>query len=370
MNYTLPLYLARRFVVQLLLVFGATLLVVVLGDLVELSREAGSRGIEDAPLLSMAFLHAPSVLNKGLPFVFLIAALTTFLGLARSSELVVLRAAGLSAWLILGAPVLLAVVLGVASFSVYNPVSAITLKQYERLDIKYFRGQDSLLSISRTGLWLRQANEAGNTVIHANRASGDGTELIGVTMYVFDGEGAMVEQIIAPSARLTPGAWQIADADRWSITQSDEGSVSRLEREVGTSTIVATDLTSNIILESFADPNALSFWDLSGFIETLELSGFSAVRHRLYMQTELSKPLLFAAMVLIGAGFSMRHVRFGGSGVMILGCVTSGFALFFLADIAEALGASGALPVPIAAWVVPVSALLYGAGLLFNLEDG
>jgi lipopolysaccharide export LptBFGC system permease protein LptF len=53
-----------------------------------------------------------------------------------------------------------------------------------------------------------------------------------------------------------------------------------------------------------------------------------------------------------------------------LGCVISGFALFFLADISEALGSSGALPVAIAAWVVPASAFMFGAGMLAHLEDG
>ncbi|MEL6583831.1 MAG: LPS export ABC transporter permease LptG [Pseudomonadota bacterium] len=368
MGFTLPFYLVFRFARQLVFVFVATLLLVVTGDFVELSREAGSRGIEDAPILSMAFLHAPSVLNKGLPFVFLIAALTTFLGFARSSELVVVRAAGVSAWKILGAPLILAVSLGVAAFGVYNPLAAATLAQFERLDVKYFRGQDSLLTISNEGLWLRQADPTGNTVIHANRASGDGTELIGVTLFTFDTSGKMIEQMAAPVAELEPGRWVINDADRWIILEGENGS--ELRQADARNTIVPTELTTNLILESFADPNALSFWSLPAFIETLDASGFSSVRHQLYFQSELAKPLLFAAMVLIGAGFSMRHVRFGSTGSMVLGCVLSGFALFFMADIAEALGSSGAVPVFLAAWVVPSSAFLFGAALLFNLEDG
>ena len=75
-------------------------------------------------------------------------------------------------------------------------------------------------------------------------------------------------------------------------------------------------------------------------------------------------------MVLIGAAFSMRHARFGGLGIMALGCVMSGFGFFFLSDIANALGASGAVPVPLAAWAPPFSAVLFAVGLLLHLEDG
>ncbi|MEO1001431.1 MAG: LptF/LptG family permease, partial [Pseudomonadota bacterium] len=106
------------------------------------------------------------------------------------------------------------------------------------------------------------------------------------------------------------------------------------------------------------------------FIATLEEAGLTAERHRLYYQTELAKPLLFVAMVLIGGAFSMRSVRFGGVGTMVLAAVFTGFVLFFVSDLTQALGGSGALPPIIAAWVPPAAAMLCAMGLLFYLEDG
>jgi lipopolysaccharide export system permease protein len=53
-----------------------------------------------------------------------------------------------------------------------------------------------------------------------------------------------------------------------------------------------------------------------------------------------------------------------------LGCVLSGFGYFFLSDIASALGSSDAVPVLIAAWAPPISAVLFALGLLLHLEDG
>jgi lipopolysaccharide export system permease protein len=114
----------------------------------------------------------------------------------------------------------------------------------------------------------------------------------------------------------------------------------------------------------------ISFWKLPKFIALLESSGFSSSRHRVYWHRLLAIPVVFFAMVLIGAAFSMRHVRFGGLGYMALGCVLSGFGYFFLSDIAAALGASGAVPVLIAAWAPPLSAVLLALGLLLHLEDG
>ena len=119
-----------------------------------------------------------------------------------------------------------------------------------------------------------------------------------------------------------------------------------------------TTLTSDEILESFAPPETVGFWDLGRFIAQMEESGFSGQRHRLFLQSELAKPALFAAMVLIGAAFALRPTRFGQTGVMILLAVLAGFALYFLKDFAESLGGRGQIPLLVAAWTPPVAAIL------------
>ena len=102
----------------------------------------------------------------------------------------------------------------------------------------------------------------------------------------------------------------------------------------------------------------MGFWDLGRFIAQMEESGFSGQRHRLFLQSELAKPALFAAMVLIGAAFALRPTRFGQTGVMILLAVLAGFALYFLKDFAESLGGRGDIPLMVAAWTPPVAAIL------------
>ncbi len=114
----------------------------------------------------------------------------------------------------------------------------------------------------------------------------------------------------------------------------------------------------------------MGFWDLGRFIAQMEESGFSGQRHRLFLQSELAKPALFAAMVLIGAAFALRPTRFGQTGVMILLAVLAGFALYFLKDFAESLGGRGQIPLIVAAWTPPVAAILLAVSLLLHLEDG
>ncbi|WP_316013093.1 LPS export ABC transporter permease LptG [Roseobacter sp. HKCCA0434] len=363
---TLGLYILRRHLRGLAIALVAALALVLIGHLVELTGNEPADPTQGAPVVTMALLFAPSILSETFPFIVLLGSLAAFLGLARTSEMVVLRAAGLSVWRILRVPLVAAAVLGCVAFGIWNPIAASALSRYEVLDARFFDGEESLLSISAEGLWLRQSGTEGQTVINATRAAPDGRELIGVQVFEFDREDRLARRLSARRAVLTDGAWQVEDARIWRF----DSDLSMLRGEEAAQVSIQTDLTSNQILESFADPEELSFWDLPRFIATLEASGFSSVRHRLYQQTELARPLMFAAMVLIAAGFSLRHVRFGSVGVQVLLCVIAGFAIFFLSDFTQALGAAGTIPVVLAAWVPPLAALMFAASLLLHLEDG
>src|SRR3546814_15193382 len=104
-----------------------------------------------------------------MPFTILFAAMATFWRLTRSHELVVTRAAGVSVWQFL-LPVLgSSVVIGMLAVSALNPLASALLSRYESLEASYMRNQESKLAVSESGLWLRQADDGGQSVIHAER---------------------------------------------------------------------------------------------------------------------------------------------------------------------------------------------------------
>ncbi|MEL7470668.1 MAG: LPS export ABC transporter permease LptG [Pseudomonadota bacterium] len=374
MRLTLWLYIARRFLGMVVATFLAVLTLVIIIDLVELLRanKQGSAGF--AELLGMAFLHAPSVTITAAPFAVLLASMACFAMLARSSELVVTRAAGVSAWRIMSPAIVVAILLGVFSFAVYNPVASAFAARFETLEQRFFERTSSRLAVSSGGLWLRQGSTEGQTVIRARRASASIERLWDLAIFEFDRKDELTRRLNARSAVLEDGNWRLNGVRRWDLIES-----AAEDRDAALTETVAiavdemripTDLTVEHINDSFAAPQTISFWKLPGFINILEDSGFSSNRHRMHWFSLLSAPIIFVAMVLIGGAFSMRHARFGGLGVMALGCVISGFGYFFLSDIASALGASGSIPVVLAAWAPPVSAVLFAVGLLLHLEDG
>ena len=85
---------------------------------------------------------------------------------------------------------------------------------------------------------------------------------------------------------------------------------------------------------------------------------------------QLALPVLLVAMVLVGDGFTMRHTRFGRTGLMVMMALALGFTLYFIRNFAAILGENGQIPVVLAAWGPPVAAVLLPLGLLLHLEDG
>ena len=365
---TLHLYFGRRFlksVFSVLFIFFAVLMLI--GLIEQIRRFGGNDEAGFGTLLVLAILSVPASLYRILPLIMILATLALFLGLARSSELVVTRAAGRSALVSLIAPLLLSVLIGVLAVAAVNPIVAATQKQYETVSAR-LSGEGSTLSVSEEGLWLRQGSRDGQTVIHSARSNLDGTMLFDVTFLGYSSEGLPTYRIEADEAELVPGAWDIRNAKEWRF---DTGAVIPEVDSFETEKMsLASNLTRSQILDSFGTPSAIPIWELPGFIARLEAAGFSARNHRTFFHMELALPVLLAAMVLVGAGFTMRHTRFGRTGIMVLAALGLGFTLYFIRNFAAILGENGQIPVVLAAWGPPVAAFLLPLGLLLHLEDG
>lgn len=358
---TLNLYFARRFLGMFLWVFGGFAGILLLIDIIDqLRRSAVSFG--QAAFLSL--MNVPESLYQILPLLMLLTGIALFLALARSSELVVVRAAGRSGLSFLFAPVAVAVLFGAFAVAFLNPLVAATSKTYDRLQTQ---GTDAVMSISSNGLWMRQGTADAQTVIRATRGNPDGSEINDVTFQTFATDGTPTERIEAQTARLVPGEWVLLNAKRWDLTQDNpELTATDAIEEIR----VATDLNQDRIRNSFGEPSSIAFWNLRSHIADLEKAGFSARSYRVWMQMELALPLLLAAMVLIAAGFTMRHARSGKTGQMVLLALMGGFAIFFLRNFAQVLGVNAQIPIALAAWGPPVAGALMALGLLLHQEDG
>jgi lipopolysaccharide export system permease protein len=359
---TLSYYVGRQFLLSFAGVFLGLMTVVFLFDLIEMMRRAATLPAATLGIvIKLSLLKQPKLAQEMTPFVVLFASMIAFFRLARTQELTVVRAAGVSVWQFLLPVVIAVLAIGGLMLGVVNPVSAVMYARYEQLEAQIFRGQSSLLAVSSGGVWLRQADGLTNSVVHATRVNPGTMQLQDVMIFTFESEDKFIGRIDAQSAELKPGYWQIHQA-----SVMTPGQPPHVENEYEH----PTEMTRERILDGFGSPETISFWDLPAFIRTLEAAGFSATRHRLYWQRSVAGPLLLFAMVLIAATFSLRPPRRGGAIQLMIGGIATGFVLFFLSNLVAALGQASSIPVILAAWAPAVVSALLGITMLLHLEDG
>ncbi|WP_299145834.1 LPS export ABC transporter permease LptG [uncultured Tateyamaria sp.] len=363
----LHMYFARRFSVALLAIAAVLGTLVVLVDLIDQTRKFADFGVGFPQRLGLTLLNVPETINQILPLIMILGTVTLFISLARSSELVVTRAAGRSAIRALVAPVGVALVLGILATTTLGPIVAATSKRYATLAETYRSGGASALSVSEEGLWLRQGSDAGQTVIRAARSNADASVLYDVSFVAYAPSGGPVRRIEAASAALQNGAWSLRKAKVWPLTAGLNPEANAITHDI---LAVPSTLTLDRIRETLGTPSGVSIWDMPDFIAQLEQAGFSARHHRVWMQAQLARPLFLIGMVLVAAAFTMRHTRFGGTGTAVLAAVLLGFALYFIRSFAQILGENGQIPLMLSAWTAPIASILLGLGLLLRTEDG
>ena len=363
LSSTLSLYMGRQYLQSVALVFLLVIMTILIADTIELLRRASGPD-KTATLeivLQMASLHIPFMAQKALPFIVLVGGIVTFAKMTRSRELVIARAAGVSVWQFLLPVLVIAALLGGLFMTVVNPLASATTSRYEQLDASYLRGTSSLLALSQSGIWLRQGDPEGQSVVHAERIDQETMTLYDTIIFLYAKKDQFVGRIDAAEARLEDGYWNLKDA-----LFSAPGEPARHRANAR----VPTDLTLERIQNSFSPPETLSFWALPSFIEVLEESGFSSVKHRPALAFAACRPLSSSVRwSLIAATFSLRFTR-RGTWMLVLGGLLTGFLLYFVSDLVLALGLSGKLPPVLAAWTPAGIFTLLGVAGLFHLEDG
>ena len=202
----LHLYFARRFAMGFLMITAVIFALIMLIDAVDQTRKFGSYDIGWQKILGLTLLNAPQTINLILPLIMILSTVALFIALARSSEMVVTRAAGRYALRALIAPVVVAFIIGALAVSMLNPIVAATSNRYLQLSESYRAGGASALSISEEGLWLRQGSATGQTVIRAWRSNADASVLYDVSFLSYDSANGPVERIEAASAALQNGS--------------------------------------------------------------------------------------------------------------------------------------------------------------------
>jgi len=361
---TLSFYFARHFAKMVGAIFLLAFLLISLVTYFEFfNRAFKGEATAGLVLAVVALFRVPNISEESLPFAVLYGSIAAFVIANRRLEMVIARAAGVSAWQFLLPACVVALLIGTLATGVYNPVAASLLSVSNNLTADVFTGKHKAVESSDGNgpVWVRQQAGDGESIIGSVQSFDEGLGLIGVTAYIFDKDGRFRERVDAARAHFYPGEWRLEDATITAISSNP--------KQAATYNL-ATNLTPNEVKRTFLKLDSVSFWTLRDLAASARHAGVSADRYELQYNVLLSRPILLLAMVLIAANVSLRFSRSRDLGRVIITGVGVGFMLYVVMKIAWDLGSGGIVSPLLAAWLPAVVAMLAGITVLLHLEDG
>jgi len=356
---TLTLYLARLFVTRIL---GVLVLLVLVLQMMQLLSESGDilavPGNGEAELWYYVTLNVPQLIARFLPYSVLLATLFTFWPLNQNSEVIAMRAAGLSAHQILAPLLLAAAGISVVSFAFNETVvapAAGKLRAWTAVDYARIPPDTGV----RSNVYLP---DHGN-ILAAARASGSGslTRLDNVTWYRRDGAGMVVEQVRSPHATFANPGWRLDRPVRFDVATTTRQDLPPL--------VVGQGVTPVQVAITSIDPDGQNLFALSRSIKALKASGRRTSELEGKWWHKLAGPLSALLMPLLGSVAAFGLARSGQLLIRAVIGMALGFAYFVVDNAALAMGNFGGYPPLIAAWAPFLLFLLVGETVLVRTEE-
>ncbi|MEI6418891.1 MAG: LPS export ABC transporter permease LptG [Sphingomonadales bacterium] len=357
---TISWYVARMFLLRTLaFIIGLVVILESLDLLGESGKILAAKGNGEADLWVYVSLRVPQLIQLFLPFSVLLATLVTLATLNQNSEVVIFKAAGLSAHQILS-PLLVAA-LGVAVLNLgFNE----TVTTRARRQLKHWQDHDYAKVPMDMGPggenWVRD----GNTLFHADAVAGLGRGMTITGLTVFQRRADKLETIImAGSARPGDriGLWQLRDVRLFDVASGRE------------SRQPAMALSSKVVPRQFTvapvNPNFVAIWRLWPQIAEQRAAGKNTDRLEVAGWHKLVGPLSCLLMPLLGSVAAFGLARSGRLFVRAVIGMALGFAFFVADNFMVAMGNFGTVPPLMAAWSPFLLFLLIGEAVLLRTEE-
>ena len=354
----IALYVARLFFTRSFAVLGGLVVILMTLDLLGTSGQILAHpGNGDAELWRYVGLRVPQLVTRFLPFAVLLGTLITLVGLNQHSEIITMKAAGISAHQIIAPLVLAGLLVAFINFGFNERVTtraSAALSAWEAVDY----GPIPPATLVHANVWVQN----GDDLILARRVSGSGdrVRLDGVTLY--DRTGGTLHRIVDGQVGLWgPNGLELAGVSEFLV---DSGQFNRMARAT-----LNRDVSPSEFTLASADPDEQDFAQLRQSIAALENAGRPTASLRAGLWHKFSGPLSTVLMPLLAAVAAFGLARSGQLFVRAVIGMALGFAYFVADNFALAMGNFGAYPPFLAAWGPFLLFLLVGETVLIRTEE-
>ena len=356
---TLTIYLAKMYVVR---IFADLVTLVLVLMMLDLLSETGDiltpEGNGQAEIWRYVTLRVPQLISRFLPYSVLLATLITLVTLNQNSEVVAMKASGLSAHQVLSPLLLAAALISALSFA-FNERIVTRANSALKAWVAVEYGDIPEESGVRANVYLAD----GDNILAASSLVGDGEGITmdDVTWYRRAPGGLILERVKASEATYANPGWALKNPKRFDV---GEATVEEIDEMV-----VAQSLTPQRIEVQSADPDGQGFFELGETIEAFESLGKRTSELRAKWWHRISGPLSALLMPLLGSVAAFGLARSGQLFVRAIIGIGLGFAYFVVDNAALAMGSFGGYPPFLAAWAPFLLFLLVGETVLIRTEE-
>ena len=351
--YTVRLYLTRSFAVLV----GLVLVLMALDLLGESGKILAVPGNGDAELWRYVGLRIPLLVSRFLPFSILLGTLIAFVGLNQNSEVVAMKAAGISAHQMLAPLIVASVGIAALAFTFNETVvvsSARVVNAWTDNDYKPIPPESGIVS----NVWLSH----GGDLVRARQVAGRGPGLHANGLTVYERQQGVIDRIVDAERAVPDGdAWRLQN-----VRVYDSGM--NLVRKAREATALH-GLSPEELTLAKVDPDETGFFELRHRIEDMERAGKSTTEARAGLWHKISGPLSILLMPLLAAVAAFGLARSGQVLLRATIGMALGFAYFVADNFSLAMGNVGAYPPVLAAWAPFFLFLLVGEAVLIRSEE-
>ena len=334
-------YISKEFIRMFLLVIASFLSLYLIIDFFERIRMFLSNNASFYQIASYFFFKVPMIISQTMPAAVLLASLLTFGMLSKHSEIIAMKANGVSLYKTSFPVIIISVIVCIFTFLFNEFITPYANQKSEYIKLVEVQTRKKLGSFKQNQMWYRSKDAIYNFNIFDPVTN----TLKGITINYLDRNFALLMRIDAKEAKWENAKWVFHNL---LITRFPAGDFSTIERF--TSKVVNLPEKPSDFKVVQKDAEKMGYLELKNYIKKIQSEGYDATRYLADLHGKIAFPVISIILAIIGISFSLRSERSGWVAQSIGAGIIIGFSYWIVFAFALSLGRSGTLPPLLAAW--------------------
>ena len=296
-------------------------------------------------ILSYFFFKIPLIISQTMPASVLLSSLLTFGILSKHSEIVAMKANGVSLYRTSFPVIIISIIVCILSFLFNEFITPYTNQKAEYIKLVEVQKRKNLGSFKQNQMWYKSKD----AIYNFKMFDPDTNTLKGVTVNYLNSDFQLSMRIDAKKAKWKDGKWVFHNL---LITRFPAGDFPSFERITSKIIDLPEDPSDFKIVQR--DTEKMGYLELKDHIKRIQSEGYDATQYLADMYGKIAFPLVSIILAIIGTSFSLRSERSGGVAQSIGAGILIGFSYWVVFAFALSLGRSGTLPPFLAAWIANI----------------